>query len=182
MNTLFPASSIARLPLFRFASMFGFLDVSCVCFFVSPCRRSDARLAPYGGAGRPLVLYATLRFNGGRFSCPVFPRRRPTFPFPPCCLACRHPAGDGRARARCRGHPASSVGARPPRLPPRDTSTPHGQSNAVPPAWWPVDTVAPVVVCPPPVKGGHWDLNTCHHYSGHVNNLCLLQTSCNNED
>lgn len=101
MNTLFPASSIARLPLFRFASMFGFLDVSCVCFFVSPCRRSDARLAPYGGAGRPLVLYATLRFNGGRFSCPVFPRRRPTFPFPPCCLACRHPAGDGRARARC---------------------------------------------------------------------------------
>jgi len=34
----------------------------------------------------------------------------------------------------------------------------------------------------PPVKGGHWDLNTFHHYSGHVNNLCLLQTSCNNED
>jgi len=139
MNTLFPASSFARL--LSFVSLLCLVFGCLVClFFVSPWRRPDARLAPYGGAGRPLVLYATLLFNGGRFSCPVFPPAAADVSLPThCCLASLHPAGGGCARARCRGHSAPSVDARPPRLPPHNGSTPHSRPTGRAAGRWPVD-------------------------------------------
>jgi len=157
MNTLFPASSFARL--LSFVSLLCLVFGCLVClFFVSPCRRPDARLAPYGGAGRPLVLYATLLFNGGRFSCPVFPPAAADLSLPThCCLASLDPAGGGCARARCRGHPAPSVDARPPRLPPHNGSTPHGRPKGRAAGRWPVDThgPAPVVVGRPQLSVNH---------------------------